>query len=413
MMRGPRHIWYIALNNLRMFLTDRLALGMFIAFPFLFIIMFNMLLSNAGVQDSRIELHVATRETDGISLHLIQSIVTTDESQLQPGQPVIVWDKDYAQAKADVEAKTIRGLLVFPSDFTQNVMSGQSTELEILAQAEANDVRMSLAGLANGIASEIRADNMEINSISRLMVQQGASQAEIQQAISQLIQSNSSQPDSPALISFQAESLGQVKPVNSSSYVVPGYLVMFVFFASAIASVEIIHERKNHTLERLIAGAVRKESILGGIYLGAVFRGLVQIAIFWTFGILVFHVDMGIAPWAVILLSVLVVLMSAAFSLLLATTVKTERGASGLAVVCSLLLAPLGGCWWPLFIDPKWMQFLAKLTPHGWANDGFNKLMLFGATGADVIWQMLALVGFTLLFIVIAIVRFRTSAEVA
>jgi len=32
------------------------------------------------------------------------------------------------------------------------------------------------------------------------------------------------------------------------------------------------------------------------------------------------------------------------------------------------------------------MQFLAKITPHGWANDGFNKLMLFGANAEDVVW---------------------------
>ncbi len=94
---------------------------------------------------------------------------------------------------------------------------------------------------------------------------------------------------------------------------------------------------------------------------------------------------------------------------MLATLVKTERASSALAVLVSLILAPLGGCWWPLFIDPKWMQFLAKFTPHGWACDGFNKLMLFGATAGDVLWNFLVLFGFTAAFIIIAILRFKTS----
>ena len=205
--------------------------------------------------------------------------------------------------------------------------------------------------------------------------------------------------------------MGEVRPVSASSYVVPGYLVMFVFFAAAIASTDLIRERRNHTLERLIASSVRKESILGGIYLGGFLRGLVQIAIFWTAGILAFHIDMGVAPWAVIVLSLFVVLMSASFSLMLATLVKTERGASALGVLCSLLLAPLGGCWWPLFIEPKWMQFLAKFTPHGWANEGFNKLMLFGAAAGDVTCEMVALAGFAAAFVIIAIIRFRTGAD--
>lgn len=410
-MLSLKHVWFIALKNLRLFITDRLALVMFVAFPFLFIIMFNILLSNAGAPDPRLELHLATQESDGISVHLIQSMVTPDETQLQPGQPTIIWDEDVAGAIADVKANKTSGILVFPADFTQRVMSGQNVALEIVAQAEANNTRMALNGLAQGIASEIRAENVEIMSVSNLMMQAGASVADIQKTVAELIQ-NSTSGNSVSLISSQVNQVGDVKPINASSYVVPGYLVMFVFFASAMASVDIIQERRNHTLERLMASSVKRHSILGGIYLGSVLRGLVQIAIFWTFGILIFHVDLGFAPWAVILLSLLVVLMSAAFSLMLATLVKTERGASALAVLASLLLAPLGGCWWPLFIDPKWMQFLAKFTPHGWANEGFNRLMLFGATGGDVIWQMLALLGFALVFIVLAVFNFRTAGDV-
>ena len=410
-MRHLRHLWFIALNNLRLFVTDRFALGMFILFPFLFIIMFNILLANTGTGDKRLELHLATQETGGISQQIIQSMVTADPSKLAPGDPVIIWDKDYNQAKANVEANKLDGFLAFPADFTARVMSGQNTALEIIAQAEAVNTRMALNGLAQGIASSLASTKVEIISVIALMTQKGSSPADIQKATAQIIQNENSQSNSQSLITFQATNIGDIKPVSTSSYVVPGYLVMFVFFASAIASVEIIRERRNHTLERLMASSVRKESILGGVFLGAFFRGLVQIAIFWIVGLLVFHVDLGVAPWAVILLSLLVVLMSAGFSLMLATIVKTERGASALAVLCSLLLAPLGGCWWPLFIDPKWMQFLAKFTPHGWANEGFNKLMLFGATGSDVIWQMLALVGFFAAFVIIAVINFRTTAD--
>jgi len=81
-----------------------------------------------------------------------------------------------------------------------------------------------------------------------------------------------------------------------------------------------------------------------------------------------------------------------------------------MAVITSLVLAPLGGCWWPLFITPQWMQFVAKLTPHGWATTGFNKLMVFGADFSAVVPEMLALAGFTAVFIVIGVTRFRMSA---
>jgi ABC-2 type transport system permease protein len=412
-----RHIWFIALKDLRLFITDRTATIMFILFPFLFIIIFNILLGNVGGEDSRIILRMATRETSGISQQIIQSMETKDESLLKPGEPKIVWEKDYNQASADVESGKIDGFLAFPSDFTQGVEMGYGTNLEIVARAEATNIRMALNGLAGSISSRIAAQRVETNAAIALMVQQsttgGGNPADLQKAISLIFQNQNPTASDQSLISFQSDSVGQVKPANPSSYVVPGYLVMFVFFAAAVSAVEIIRERRNHTLERLLAGSVRKESILGGIYLGAVLKGLLQIAIFWTVGILVFHVDLGIAPWAVILLSLLMAVMSAAFSLMLATLVKTERSASAIGVLVSLLLAPLGGCWWPLFIEPQWMQFLAKFTPHGWANIGFNKLLIFGSDGSAVTGEMLALVGFAVVFIIIAILKFRTDSDAA
>ncbi len=405
--RNLRHVWFIALNTLRLFMTDRLAVGMFILFPFLFIIIFNIMLADAGSSDTRLEIHLATQETGGISQQIIQSMVTTDESTLPLGDPVIIWDKDYDQAKADVESGKIAGFIAFPADFSQNIQAGINSELEIVVRAEATNIRMALNGLANSIASRIGSEMIEINSVVTLLVQEGASETEIQAAIAEILASGTS--NGTSLIAYQVKGVGPIKDYNASSYVIPGYLVMFVFFAAAIASTDIIRERRNRTLERMLATSVRKESILGGIYLGGVFRGLVQIIIFWGVGIIAFKVDLGYAPWAVFLLSFLTILMSAAFSVMLATVANTERSVSALAVLVSLILAPLGGCWWPLFIAPKWMQFLAKITPHGWANDGFNKLMLFGATGGDVMWNMLVLFGFAAAFIIVAILRFRTS----
>jgi ABC-2 type transport system permease protein len=404
-------MWFIALNNFKLFVTDRLAMGMFILFPFLFIVMFNMLLGNIGAEDPRLELHLVTLETNGISQQIIQAHETQDESQLKPGEPKIFWDKDYNQAKADVESGKIEGFLAFPADFTQAVMSGVKTKLEIVAKSEATNTRMALNGVAQGFVSSIEAQRVVVSSVIELLTQQGKTQGEIQQTIARILSNEASGSNNQPLITYQSQDFGQVEPFNASSYVVPGYLVMFVFFAAAIGSADIIKERRNHTLERLLASSVKKETILGGIYLGAVFRGMLQIAIFWTVGIVAFKIDLGLAPWAVIVISILMVLMSAAFSVMLATVVKTDRSAASIAVLVSLILAPLGGCWWPLFITPQWMQFLAKFTPHGWANTGFNKLMLFGAEASAVTWEMLALVGFAVAFIILAIINFRTSAD--
>jgi len=102
--------------------------------------------------------------------------------------------------------------------------------------------------------------------------------------------------------------------------------------------------------------------------------------------------------------------MSSAFAVMLATLARTQRSAGSLATITGLLLAPLGGCWWPFFLYPDWLQNIARITPHAWATSGFNKLMVFGADFGAAVPNMLALLVFAVVFGAIGIWRFRTSA---
>jgi ABC-2 type transport system permease protein len=415
-MKSLKHIWLIALKDLKIFSRDRAAVFFYIVFPFLFIIMFNFLLKDVGGGDTRLEMHVVTREAaGGLSHQIIGALETKDETLLSPGQPKIIRDKDYGVARQAVEDKKLAGFIAFPADFTRALTEGTATKLEVFADAGNLNTRAALNGLAGAISSQIGTHQVIIKASVALLVESGAISPDAE-SINKVVQtmmaqflSGSAGGDS-SFVTFVTEKVGEVEAENPSNYVIPGYLVMFVFFAAAVTAEIIVRERQNHTLERLLASSVKKESILGGVFTGSVIKGLVQIIIFWTVGILAFHVDLGLSPPAVIVLSVLMVIVSSAFAVMLATLAKTQRSAASLAVITSLVLAPLGGCWWPSFLYPDWLQTIAKITPHAWATTGFNKLMLFGADFGAAAPEMLALLGFTVIFSVIAVWRFRTSA---
>jgi len=414
-MKQLRHIWFITLKDLKLFATDRGAVFFFIAFPFLFIALVSFLNPAGGAADPRLELHVVTQEAEGgLSHQIIAAMETKDDQQLQSGEPRIVWDKDYDKARQAVEDKELGGFLVFPADFTEGVMMGYGAQLEVVADAEAMNTRAALNGLAKAIATRVGSQQVTANAAMALLIEQGLATSGdvsgIGQAIMQLLSAQGIAPTEESLIGIEIEKVGEVEAPNPSDYAIPGYLVMFVFFAAALAAETIVRERQNRTLERLLASSVRRETILGGMFTGTAAKGLVQILIFWIVGILAFKVDLGLSPAAIILLSILVVIMSSAFGIMLATLAKTQRSAGSIAVLTSLVLAALGGCWWPLFVTPQWMQFIGKMTPHGWATTGFNKLMLFGADFSAVVPEMLALVCFAAAFGIIAVWRFRTSA---
>lgn len=404
-----RHIWFIALKDLRLFATDRGALILFILFPFLFIVMFTLL--NLGVtEDTKLQLHIVSEEIEteeSYSYRIIEALKSSGDLE------VIVMD--YDEAYQTVEDEEISGFIVFPADFTEGIISGAGTELEVVTDAEATDDRTALFGISKSIASQVGAVSAIIASLEELKNQEALSPEDMAM-IDQITEQVKEQALSgqgvgtQALIEYGTAKVGDVEEVNPSNWVIPGYLVMFVFFGAAVGAETIVRERQNNTLERLLSSSVQRESVLGGIFTGMSIKGLIQILIFWVVGLLAFGIELGNAPAAVIILSVLMVIVSAAFAIMLATLVKTQRSAGSIAVLASLVLAPVGGCWWPLFIMPEWMKALAKVTPHGWATTGFNKLMLFGAEFGAVVPEMLVLLGFTALFSAIAIWRFRTSA---
>ncbi len=401
-MKRLKHIWFIALKDLRLFATDRGALFFFILFPFLFIVLFNFM--NLGaVEDTRLQLHIVSEEAEGsFSYQVIEALESAGDWEI-----VVM---DYDEARQAVEDKEISGFLAFPADFTEGIMTGAGTQLEVVTDAEATSDRAALNGLSQTIASRVGAQYVIANATIELLIEQGIIAPDDSAAIGQVIQQILAGGGAQAFIEYSTEKVGDVEEQSPANWVIPGYLVMFVFFGAAVGSETIVRERQNNTLERLLSSSVRREAILGGIFTGTAARGLIQILIFWVVGLLIFSMDMGNSPAAVIILSVLMVIVSAAFSIMLATLVKTQRSAGSIAVLASLVLAPLGGCWWPLFFLPDWMQSLAKITPHGWATTGFNKLMIFGADFGAVVPEMLVLLGFAALFSVIAVWRFRTSA---
>jgi ABC-2 type transport system permease protein len=409
-----KQVWFIMLKDLKLFSRDRMALFFFVLFPFVFVVAFSLIMGDIGAEDERLALNVTSLEAEGgLSYQIIEALETEDESVLEPGEPMIVFYEDYDEARQAVEDGELEGLLVFPEDFTKGIEQGTGTEFTVVVNPDAINTHAALNGLANAIATRVNSQWVTASATIELLIAQGLLDPADSESIEEVMEdilSGQNVSEGQSAIVLATESAGEAEPENVASQLIPGYLVMFVFFAAALGAETIVRERQNHTLERLLASSVRRWSILGGIFAGTAAKGLVQIAVFWIVGILVFSIELGLSPAAVIILSILMVIVSAAFAIMLAALVRTRRSAGSLAVLCSLILAPLGGCWWPLFFLPSWMQFLAKLTPHGWAMMGFNKVMLFGAGFGDVVTEMLVLLGFALAFVVIGIWRFRTSA---
>ena len=386
----------LARKDTKVFFKDRLAVAFSFLFPFLFVIGFTLALGGQGPSDDPVEFVLTTLETDGVSNQLIDALTEEDQG------PVVVMTYDEALQAA--EDDQIAGYVVFPADFTESLTNGASTSLEVVLTGDDPGHQAALVGFANTLARPFNEFHVVAGAVSE------ATSTDFSLIARAAFDMGVIDQGSSGAVEIDVEQTGDVEPWNASNFTLPGYLTMFVFFAAALSSEAIARERRNHTLERLLSNGVRREGIIFGKLMGTAFLGSLQISVMWIVGIFAFRIDLGASPVAVILISVLMVIASSSFGVLIASFIQEAKSASMAGVLASLTLAPIGGCWWPLFITPDWMQTLAKITPHGWANTAFNKLMLFGAEFADVTAEMLALLVFAVLFVAVALWRFRTSA---
>lgn len=70
--------------------------------------------------------------------------------------------------------------------------------------------------------------------------------------------------------------------------------------------------------------------------------------------------------------------MAASLGVLIGSLVVNEDKTIGLCVLASMVMAALGGCWWPMEIVPETMKIIGHLFPTAWAMDSLHQLISFG-----------------------------------
>jgi ABC-2 type transport system permease protein len=117
-------------------------------------------------------------------------------------------------------------------------------------------------------------------------------------------------------------------------------------------------------------------------------------------------VNLGRAPWAVILVAGAYVLAITAMALALATLAHTPQQASGIATFAWMVLSLLGGAWWPLALVPAWIQRLGHISPVAWCLDALNELIFYRGGLPDVLRSVGVLLFFAVGFFAFGVKRF-------
>jgi ABC-2 type transport system permease protein len=186
-----------------------------------------------------------------------------------------------------------------------------------------------------------------------------------------------------------------------------GMTIWFVLMLVLGNAESLLEERENGTLPRLLTTPSPRAQVLGGKVAGVYSVGIVQAAILITFGALVFNVDWGTNPIATGLLIGTFTLAATGLAIMVSAVARTRSQAAGLGPVLAVSLSMLGGCVWPIEIVPPFMKVIALFTPTGWAMAGLTDVVVRNQGLQAAILPSFVLLGFSAVFFLVGLTRFR------
>jgi ABC-2 type transport system permease protein len=169
----------------------------------------------------------------------------------------------------------------------------------------------------------------------------------------------------------------------------------------------IIQERKSGALGRMTSMAVPRSAVLAGHWLAMFGMIFLQFIVLVAFGQIFLRLDFLAAPLATLMLSLASCAFVASLGLLIGIIAKMPEQSAIFALIPMFVFSGLGGAWVPLDILGQSVQKIARFTPVYWIMTGFRDVLLRGAQLPDVWLSILALLGFSALFLIPAVLLFR------
>jgi ABC-2 type transport system permease protein len=117
--------------------------------------------------------------------------------------------------------------------------------------------------------------------------------------------------------------------------------------------------------------------------------------------------SLGNSPSGLVVVSLVAAATATGLGVLVAALARTEAQISGLTILVLLTLSALGGCFVPRFVMPEWLRTVGLVTPHAWALDAYQDLLVRGYGLFDVLPKLGTLAAFAVAFFLIGAWRFR------
>ncbi|HEX5877657.1 MAG TPA: ABC transporter permease [Actinomycetota bacterium] len=377
-------------SGLRRLARDRLALFFLVLLPVVIILIVGLAFGDAGSE--RLPVGVAEEGAGRLGSEL------RAELEASPALDARAYDDAGALGKA-VRRGVVAAGVVVPAGYDEALRAGRRADVTFVT----DQTRPAPAPARSAVAAVVARQAAEVKA-ARLAAE--TARVPFDTALARARALAATQPQ----VRVEATTVGGREDAlpTGFNYTAPANLVLFVFITSMAGAASLIEARRLGVTRRLLATPTTAATILFGEALGRFAVALLQGLIIFLVGWLVFGVDWGDPPAALLLL-VTFALVATGVGLLLGAVLGNAEQATSIGPPVGIALGMLGGCMWPLAIVPAPMRAVGHLFPQAWAMDGFIALIARNAGLAGITRQLAVLAAFAAVLLALATWRLRKT----
>lgn len=428
-----RQILAITIKDLKILFRDRPGMILLFAMPIMFILIMSSALQGvfeAGSAENPVELLVVNLDEGATYLNgneialgdeVIAAMATFDGLKIiseVEGEPLT-----RERAESLIADGAYPMALVFPTGFSRQVLQAVEgntvPEVDLILDPGASTqlvapVRAAIAATLNRTAAYAQAPyhlraalekaTSELTSEQQHMLE--ATQALIADQITTYSMNEIGNENEIRIIDTTPSLFKVEKLPSSVEQNVPGYAIFGVFFIVGVLASSILNEKESGTFRRLQVAPLSNTALLLGKLLPYYLVNLIQVALMFALGKVIFGMNLGdLRALGVVTLATAAA--ATGLGLLVAALGKTRSQVSGSSILLAVTLAAIGGMMVPVYVMPKFMQTVAKISPHYWALRGYQDVIVRGLGMSAVLDEAGVLLAFAVAFYVIAVWKFR------
>jgi ABC-2 type transport system permease protein len=169
-------------------------------------------------------------------------------------------------------------------------------------------------------------------------------------------------------------------------------------------------EELHGTHRRLAVAPVAHATVLCAKLLARVLLGTLQLLLLLLFGHVMYGLTLGSSTGAMPLIAVCSVFAMASCALAVATVAQTRERIIPIGLAVTFALASIGGCWWPFFNQPHWLQLIGRGLMTTWSMLAIHDVMLRNKTALEIVPKLAVLIGQGMLWLGVALAATRRRA---